>query len=75
MTRARGIEHTRLMLNVKASVMDRVARCCHADIVPSIAAAITKPRLGTCRLFHVETPAAGAGQHPSLPNLISPNLT
>ena len=44
-----------LSLNVKPSVMDRVSRCCQADIVPSIDAHITKPRLGSCRLFHVET--------------------
>ena len=40
--------------------MDRVSRCCQADIVPSIDAHITKPRLGSCRLFHVETSAASS---------------
>ena len=44
-----------LVLNVHPSVMDRISRCCQADIVPSIDAHITKPRLGSCRLFHVET--------------------
>lgn len=46
-----------LVLNVRPSVMDRVSRCCQADIVPSIDAHITRPRLGSCRLFHVETMA------------------
>jgi len=44
-----------LVLNVHPSVMDRISRCCQADIVPSIDAHITKPRLGSCRLFHVES--------------------
>ena len=44
-----------LVLNMKPSVMDRVSRCCQADIVPSIDAHVTKPRLGSCRLFHVES--------------------
>lgn len=45
-----------LVLNVKPSVMDRVSRCCQADIVPSIDAhQLSRPRLGSCRLFHVET--------------------
>lgn len=45
-----------LVLNVKPSVMDRVSRCCQADIVPSIDAhQLSKPKLGSCRLFHVET--------------------
>lgn len=45
-----------LVLNVKSSVMDRVSRCCQADIVPSIDAhQLSRPKLGSCRLFHVET--------------------
>ena len=46
-----------LVLNVKPSVMDRVSRCCQADIIPSIDAThqLSRPRLGSCRLFHVET--------------------
>lgn len=46
-----------LVLNVKPSVMDRVSRCCQADIVPSIdvPSSSRRPRLGSCRLFHVET--------------------
>ena len=45
-----------LVLNVKPSVMDRVSRCCQADIVPSIDAhQLSRPKLGSCRLFHVET--------------------
>jgi len=46
-----------LVLNVKPSIMDRVSRCCQADIVPSIDVPSTsrRPRLGSCRLFHVET--------------------
>lgn len=35
--------------------MDRVSRCCQADIVPSIDAhQLSRPKLGSCRLFHVE---------------------
>ena len=46
-----------LVLNVRPSVMDRVSRCCQSDIVPSIDVPSTsrRPRLGSCRLFHVET--------------------
>lgn len=45
-----------LVLNVKPSVMDRVSRCCQADIVPSIDAhQLSRPKLGSCRLFHVES--------------------
>ena len=45
-----------LVLNVKPAVMDRVSRSCQADIVPSIDAhQLSRPKLGSCRLFHVET--------------------
>jgi 1-phosphatidylinositol-3-phosphate 5-kinase len=44
-----------LVLNVKASVLERVARCTQADIVTSVDAHIGRPQLGTCRSFYLKT--------------------
>lgn len=44
-----------LVLNVKPSVLERVARVTKADIVKSIDAQIGRPQLGTCKLFHVKS--------------------
>lgn len=43
-----------LVLNVKPSVMERVARCTQGEIVSSIDAQITKPRLGMCHNFRTQ---------------------
>ncbi|XP_069701423.1 1-phosphatidylinositol 3-phosphate 5-kinase isoform X2 [Periplaneta americana] len=44
-----------LVLNVKASVLERVARCTQADIVTSVDAHIGRPQLGTCKAFYLKT--------------------
>ncbi|CAH0389172.1 unnamed protein product [Bemisia tabaci] len=44
-----------LILNVKLSVLERIARCTRADIITSVDAFFGKPHLGTCHYFHVET--------------------
>lgn len=44
-----------LVLNVKASVLERVARCTQADIVTSVDAHIGRPQLGTCKSFYLKT--------------------
>lgn len=44
-----------LVLNVKASVLERVARCTQADIVTSVDAHVGRPQLGTCRRFYLKT--------------------
>lgn len=43
-----------LVLNVKASVLERVARCTGAEILTSVDAHMGKPVLGTCQQFYVE---------------------
>ncbi|CAA3013956.1 1-phosphatidylinositol-3-phosphate 5-kinase FAB1A-like [Olea europaea subsp. europaea] len=42
-----------LVLNVKRALLQRIARCTGADIVPSIDH-LTDPKLGYCDSFHVE---------------------
>ncbi|CAI9783424.1 unnamed protein product [Fraxinus pennsylvanica] len=42
-----------LVLNVKRPLLERIARCTGADIVPSIDH-LTAPKLGYCESFHVE---------------------
>ncbi|XP_014674475.1 PREDICTED: 1-phosphatidylinositol 3-phosphate 5-kinase-like [Priapulus caudatus] len=42
-----------LVMNVKPSVLSRVARCTQADVVQSIEGQITRPRLGFCHQFGV----------------------
>ncbi|XP_075225146.1 1-phosphatidylinositol 3-phosphate 5-kinase fab1 isoform X2 [Lycorma delicatula] len=44
-----------LILNVKPSVLERVARVTGADIVQSVDTHVGQPKLGTCRYFHIET--------------------
>ncbi|KAJ9599192.1 hypothetical protein L9F63_010323, partial [Diploptera punctata] len=44
-----------LVLNVKANVLERVARCTQADIVTSVDAHIGRPQLGTCESFYLKT--------------------
>ncbi|XP_063222322.1 1-phosphatidylinositol 3-phosphate 5-kinase isoform X2 [Bacillus rossius redtenbacheri] len=55
-----------LVLNVKASVLERVARCTQADIVGSVDAHIGRPQLGTCQLFHLETFTTDKGMRKTL---------
>ncbi|VVC36576.1 Hypothetical protein CINCED_3A016117 [Cinara cedri] len=43
-----------LVLNVKESVLERIARCTGAEILPSVDAHMGKPVLGTCEQFYVE---------------------
>lgn len=43
-----------LVLNVKASVLERIARCTGAEILTSVDAHMGKPVLGTCQQFYVE---------------------
>ncbi|XP_047111766.1 1-phosphatidylinositol 3-phosphate 5-kinase [Schistocerca piceifrons] len=44
-----------LALNVRSSVLNRVARCTKADIVSSVDAHIGRPQLGTCHSFYLRT--------------------
>jgi 1-phosphatidylinositol-3-phosphate 5-kinase len=50
-----------LVLNVKASVLERVSRCTGADIVTSVDAHIGRPQLGTCKAFYLKTFYNGNG--------------
>lgn len=43
-----------LVLNVKASVLERIAWCTGAEILTSVDAHMGKPVLGTCQQFYVE---------------------
>jgi len=43
-----------LVLNVKASVLERIARCTGAEILTSVDAHMGKPVLGTCQQFYIE---------------------
>lgn len=42
-----------LVLNIKRPLLERIARCTGAQIVPSIDH-LTSPKLGYCETFHVE---------------------
>uniref|UniRef100_A0A1Y1N0Y2 1-phosphatidylinositol-3-phosphate 5-kinase n=1 Tax=Photinus pyralis TaxID=7054 RepID=A0A1Y1N0Y2_PHOPY len=44
-----------LVLNVKQTVLERLARCTQADLVTSMDAHIGRPRLGTCKSFYLKT--------------------
>ncbi|XP_068238143.1 1-phosphatidylinositol 3-phosphate 5-kinase isoform X3 [Palaemon carinicauda] len=44
-----------LVMNVKPSVMERVARCTQAELVSSIDAQLKKPVLGLCHSFYVRS--------------------
>ncbi|XP_039284821.1 putative 1-phosphatidylinositol 3-phosphate 5-kinase [Nilaparvata lugens] len=50
-----------LVLNVKPSVLERVAKVTRADIVTSVDAHVGRPQLGTCRYFHIETYTTDTG--------------
>lgn len=43
-----------LVLNVKATVLERISRCTGAEILTSVDAHMGKPVLGTCQQFYVE---------------------
>jgi len=43
-----------LVLNVKISVLERIARCTGAEILTSVDAHMGKPVLGTCQQFYIE---------------------
>lgn len=43
-----------LVLNVKASILERISRCTGAEILTSVDAHMGKPVLGTCQQFYVE---------------------
>lgn len=44
-----------LVLNVKPTVLERIARVTGADIVQSVDTHVGQPKLGTCRYFHIES--------------------
>ncbi|KAF5299848.1 hypothetical protein FQA39_LY11385 [Lamprigera yunnana] len=44
-----------LVLNVKQSILERLARCTQADLVSSMDAHIGRPRLGSCKSFYLKT--------------------
>ncbi|XP_076363235.1 1-phosphatidylinositol 3-phosphate 5-kinase fab1 isoform X2 [Tachypleus tridentatus] len=44
-----------LVINVKPTVMDRVARCTQASIISSVDAQLGKPHLGICHHFNIQT--------------------
>ncbi|GFY59527.1 1-phosphatidylinositol 3-phosphate 5-kinase [Trichonephila inaurata madagascariensis] len=46
-------------LNVKMSVMERVARCTQAAIVSTVDAHLGRPQLGTCKKYKVKTYSIG----------------
>ncbi|TDG46399.1 hypothetical protein AWZ03_007173 [Drosophila navojoa] len=48
-----------LVLDVKLSVMERLARTLQCDIVSSIESNITMPKLGYCNSFHIRNYACG----------------
>ncbi|KAG8194044.1 hypothetical protein JTE90_028386 [Oedothorax gibbosus] len=52
-------------LNVKPSVMERVARCTQAAIVSTVDAHLGRPQLGTCEKYKVKTYSFG-GKHKTL---------
>ncbi|XP_070571165.1 1-phosphatidylinositol 3-phosphate 5-kinase-like [Ptychodera flava] len=43
-----------VVLNVKPQVMERVSRCTQADLIPSVEQ-VTKPRLGLCHCFRLQS--------------------
>ncbi|KAK9877229.1 hypothetical protein WA026_016976 [Henosepilachna vigintioctopunctata] len=43
-----------LVHNVKETVLDRLSTCLQADLVNSLDAHIGRPRLGTCKRFHLK---------------------
>ncbi|XP_050725052.1 1-phosphatidylinositol 3-phosphate 5-kinase-like isoform X2 [Eriocheir sinensis] len=49
-----------LVINVKPSVMERVARCTQAELVTSIDAQLTRPTLGMCHNFYVRSYSLGS---------------
>ena len=55
-----------LVLNVKASVLERVARCTQADIVTSVDAHIGRPQLGICKSFYLKTFLDERGMYPKV---------
>lgn len=59
MLRAHGIT---LVLDVKISVMERLARCLQCDIVTSIESNIGKPKLGVCDKFYIKNFDDGNGK-------------
>ncbi|XP_046687146.1 putative 1-phosphatidylinositol 3-phosphate 5-kinase, partial [Homalodisca vitripennis] len=66
-----------LVLNVKPSVLDRVARMTGADIVKSIDAQVGRPQLGTCTSFYVQSFTTDTGATKTLMFLegcMSPHL-
>ncbi|XP_037956790.1 putative 1-phosphatidylinositol 3-phosphate 5-kinase [Teleopsis dalmanni] len=55
-----------LVLDVKLSVMERLARTLQCDIVPSIESNITKPKLGLCDAFYINSYSDGSGTSKTL---------
>lgn len=49
-----------LVINVKPSVMERVARCTQAELVTSIDAQLTRPTLGMCHNFYIRSYSLGS---------------
>lgn len=44
-----------VVLNIKPTVMERIARCTQATIVSTVDAHLARPQLGTCQNFKVKT--------------------
>ncbi|XP_042870026.1 1-phosphatidylinositol 3-phosphate 5-kinase-like isoform X2 [Penaeus japonicus] len=56
-----------LVMNVKPSVMERVARCTQAEVVSSIDAQLTRPTLGMCHNFYTRSyPMPGKNKQKTL---------
>ncbi|XP_069975794.1 1-phosphatidylinositol 3-phosphate 5-kinase isoform X2 [Penaeus vannamei] len=56
-----------LVMNVKPSVMERVARCTQAEVVSSIDAQLTRPSLGMCHNFYTRSyPMPGKNKQKTL---------
>ncbi|XP_078620497.1 1-phosphatidylinositol 3-phosphate 5-kinase-like isoform X13 [Branchiostoma floridae x Branchiostoma japonicum] len=54
-----------LVLNVKPEVMDRIARCTQADLIPSIDQ-VAKPTLGFCHRFYLQNHLMHSGDNKTL---------
>lgn len=55
-----------LVVDVKLSVLKRLARCLQCDIVSSIDSNIGRPKLGVCNTFRIETFADSVGTQKTL---------
>lgn len=44
-----------LVLNVKLSLLERLARCTKADLITAVDAQIGRAKLGTCKRFYLKS--------------------